>query len=57
MNYATGALMLIVGMLLQNSLTGEYYRYGLAISGEIDKCEAIEQKECGYTIAPIPFST
>ena len=56
--YATGALMLIVGMLLMNSLTGDYYRYGMAIADEIDECEAKEQKECGYIIAPVtPFST
>jgi len=55
--YATGALMLIVGMLFMNSLIGEYSRYGMAIADEIDDCEIKEQKECGYAIAPITLSS
>lgn len=50
--FAKVALAFIVGMLFMHSLTGEYSRYGMAISGEIDDCE-LSNKECGYIIAPV----
>jgi len=48
-------LAFICGMLFMHSLTGEYSRYGMNIAAEVDDCEAKEQRECDYIIAPVHF--
>lgn len=52
-NYMIGAIMFVVGMLAMNSLTGEYYRYGMEVSERIEDCEIEQGKECDIIIAPV----
>jgi len=44
-----------VGVMFTHSMTGEYARYGMNIAEEVDDCEAKEQRECDYIVAPVHF--
>ena len=43
----------MAGMLLMNSLTGEYSRYGMEVNDRISACETEQGRECDIIIAPV----
>lgn len=43
----------MAGMLFMNSLTGEYYRYGMEVNEQIEDCEIEQGKECDIIISPV----
>jgi len=55
MNKLYTALAFLVGMLFMNSLTGEYYRYGMEVNKQIEDCEIEQGKECDIIVSPISW--
>ncbi len=47
------AIAFLSGMLFMNSLTGEYYRYGIEVNNQIEGCEIEQGRECDIIVAPI----
>lgn len=49
------AIAFMAGMLFMNSLTGEYYRYGIEVNEQIEDCEIEQDKECDIIVAPVTY--